>query len=373
MCSSKIHVKVRMKNGQYRYYLVPCGHCDECFRSYRNEWCFRLLQEYKSHKLPTGEYAGAMVTLTYNNENLPISDTGNPTLLYSDFQLFMKRLRINYERDCEKNGDKPDNIKYFCCGEYGSRYGRPHYHLNLFGLPKKYHYLIDESWQKGFVHIGHSFTEACVNYTTKYVSKSYYVKDKSMMVIGSYDWCKSKGVSKQFRHMSCGLGKKYLSLKNINYHLNLTTEPYGNKFEFTGRTCKNFKSIPPIHYTDNSFLYAINGCDGITHVYSTPILYVIVEDGFGKKWYRSLPRYYIKKIFHKDGYNSEHFSEWTYLNNGRYDEKVESANLAYYKRNKIIVPYPVWRASLTCRKNNNIRRQFFEYDKTHVDYSDIPI
>lgn len=55
-------------------------------------------------------------TLTYADEHLP-----GPSLLYRDFQLFMKRLR--------RTGRKP---RFYMCGEYGEKYQRPHFHACLF-------------------------------------------------------------------------------------------------------------------------------------------------------------------------------------------------------------------------------------------------
>ena len=60
------------------------------------------------------------VTLTYNNRHLP-ADHG---LHVQHWQLFMKRLRKQ-----QGNG-----IRFFHCGEYGSKYGRPHYHALLFNF-----------------------------------------------------------------------------------------------------------------------------------------------------------------------------------------------------------------------------------------------
>lgn len=60
------------------------------------------------------------ITLTYSDQFLP----ARGTLVKSDFQKFMKRLRKEYD-------DR--RISYFMCGEYGEL-GRPHYHAILFGV-----------------------------------------------------------------------------------------------------------------------------------------------------------------------------------------------------------------------------------------------
>lgn len=60
------------------------------------------------------------ITLTYSVDNRPEFSS----LRYSDFQLFMKRLRKYFSGS---------TIRFFMCGEYGSDH-HPHYHALLFGL-----------------------------------------------------------------------------------------------------------------------------------------------------------------------------------------------------------------------------------------------
>lgn len=58
----------------------------------------------------------AFVTLTYDDEHY------SPSLNYSDFQRFMKRVRKRYGA-----------TRFFMCGEYGENTLRPHFHALLFG------------------------------------------------------------------------------------------------------------------------------------------------------------------------------------------------------------------------------------------------
>ena len=80
-----------------------------------------------------------------------------------ELQLFFKRLRFNA-------GDR--EIKYFASGEYGDKFGRPHYHAIIFGIdPLRDRILVEDSWQdKGIVHFG-SVTSKSIRYTCKYVQK----------------------------------------------------------------------------------------------------------------------------------------------------------------------------------------------------------
>lgn len=131
---------------------VPCGKCVPCLISKRMEWCFRLEQEYKHSK------SALFVTLTYDPKHLPNDGQLDKTHL----QLYFKRLRKN-------SGLK--NIRYFAVGEYGSQFGRPHYHILLFNCETEH---VVTAWKDkrgqpiGQVHIG-KVTEASIAYCTKYI------------------------------------------------------------------------------------------------------------------------------------------------------------------------------------------------------------
>lgn len=101
--------------------LVPCSRCPKCRARIVSGWSVRLLQELKVSS------SAKFITLTYADQNLPISRNGYRSLYRRDLQLFFKRLRVINSR--AKNGNR---IKYFAVGEYGGKIGRPHYHVILF-------------------------------------------------------------------------------------------------------------------------------------------------------------------------------------------------------------------------------------------------
>jgi len=84
------------------------------------------------------------ITLTFNDDKLP----ANESLDVSLFQKFMKRFRkflhkVEYEKLLErfptvnkrllrKLASTRSRIRFFHCGEYGSKTGRPHYHACIF-------------------------------------------------------------------------------------------------------------------------------------------------------------------------------------------------------------------------------------------------
>lgn len=94
---------------------VPCGQCIGCRLERSRQWAVRCMHESKLHE------ENCFITLTYDNEHLP----KHGSLNLDDFQKFMKRLRKHFY---------PKKIRFFHCGEYGEKKGRPHYHACLFGV-----------------------------------------------------------------------------------------------------------------------------------------------------------------------------------------------------------------------------------------------
>lgn len=138
---------------------VPCNKCIECEMQRAEEFALRCVLEAKQYK------QNCMVTLTYKDN--PI------TLIKRDLQLFLKRLR-----------KKIGKVRYFACGEYGSKGLRPHYHIILFGYsPSDLEYFFDRNgnpvykseeieklWKLGYISVGElNFKTA--KYTAKYLQK----------------------------------------------------------------------------------------------------------------------------------------------------------------------------------------------------------
>ncbi|WNK13985.1 MAG: replication initiator protein [Microvirus sp.] len=91
---------------------LRCGRCIGCRLSRAQMWSVRCVHEAQMHE------NSIFVTLTYSDEFLP-----GPSLLYVDYQLFMKRLR-----------ESVGPVRFFMCGEYGEENLRPHFHALLFGV-----------------------------------------------------------------------------------------------------------------------------------------------------------------------------------------------------------------------------------------------
>lgn len=179
------------------YSVVPCGKCPECKKKRAQAWIFRLLKEEKIHK------NSLFVTLTYAPENVPISNKGFMTLRKRDYQLFMKNLRNEINRNPAYADFKKLKVKYYACGEYGSDTWRPHYHAIMYDTPPD---AVVKAWSLGHVHIGNVSGDS-IAYTTKYICK-----EKRVPVHSNDDRVP------EFSLMSKNLGKNYLTLEAINWH-----------------------------------------------------------------------------------------------------------------------------------------------------------
>lgn len=156
----------------------PCGQCLFCRINKKRDWISRLLLEAASHE------KNQFWTLTYLDENLPtehgpgfpslranksgISDASRSasmavaaqhgTLFKPDLARFFKRYRKNI-----------GHFRYFAVGEYGEKYGRPHYHVLAFGAEISRESLA-EIWSHGHVHIG-DVESASITYCVEYALK----------------------------------------------------------------------------------------------------------------------------------------------------------------------------------------------------------
>ena len=200
---------------------MPCGKCEYCRRSKAREWAFRLEEEaYNKYTYNC--------LLTYDDAHLPMYK-GHPSLNKVDIQLFMKRLR---EQIRKQYGTI---IKFFCCGEYGGKKHRPHYHMILFSEKKltnkgadpyrKINKILVDAWRHGLADI-EPLTDVggSVNYLTSYM-------------ITYYDGVEYDQHNKPFLMMSrCGLGKSWIDrhpqqVQKMVNEIDYTTSKNGYKLQ----------------------------------------------------------------------------------------------------------------------------------------------
>lgn len=137
--------------------LVPvgCGQCMHCRIDRTRLWAHRMLLEQTQHA------QSSFVTVTYDEENLPRTKAGLPTLRKKDYQEWFYRLRIAI---------RPLKFRYYIVGEYGDETQRPHYHAAIFGLGLEAEEIFQSTWGMGHVHVG-DLTKASAQYIAGYLTK----------------------------------------------------------------------------------------------------------------------------------------------------------------------------------------------------------
>ncbi len=154
------------KNSTGQLAEVPCGQCIGCRLDYSKSWAIRCMHEAQMYD------NNCFLTLTYEDSQIP----SNGSLNKSHFQKFIKRLRKRLQ---------PQKVRYYHCGEYGTKYSRPHYHALLFnydfpdkrlwsyGQGKNPMYrskLLESLWDFGWSTIS-DLTQASAAYAARYSIK----------------------------------------------------------------------------------------------------------------------------------------------------------------------------------------------------------
>lgn len=190
------------------YIEIPCGKCIGCRLKYSKEWANRCMLEAKMYE------SNVMINVTYRDEDLPFNkETGEVVLDPEDLQNFLKRLRTTWERKYGESG-----IRFFACGEYGDKKGRPHYHVLAFNLKihdleylkttkngDKLYYspTMEKVWGHGNVWIGEVNWNTCA-YVARYIMKKQKGK-------GVKEQLKELGSVPEFTRMSLkpGIGEPF--------------------------------------------------------------------------------------------------------------------------------------------------------------------
>lgn len=164
----------------YNEIKLACGKCIGCRIDKSRQWAVRCVQEASLYS------DNCFITLTFDDKHL--NDEG--TLVKSDFQKFMKRLRKAYngfsavQRD---DGKITYPIRFFHCGEYGSHSLRPHHHACIFNFDfidkilwsirdgvKLYRSAsLEKLWPYGYCTIGNVTFESAA-YVARYTTKKMY-------------------------------------------------------------------------------------------------------------------------------------------------------------------------------------------------------
>lgn len=160
--------------------VVPCGRCNICRHNRGADWVTRLILE--------GQFPYAatyFLTLTY--KRAPVSG-----VCKGDLQRYFKRAR----KSCK--------FRYFAVGEYGERYGRPHYHAIIFLASGSLEDLC-AAWRLGHVDVGNVTPQSCA-----YVA-GYAVKGSRWPAIRNKPFAlMSRKPGLGYGHLSAVMRKYYL-------------------------------------------------------------------------------------------------------------------------------------------------------------------
>ena len=182
----RLHLMGPSSHPHLEWLQLPCGQCSGCRFRRSASWAARCMHEALLYR------NNCFVTLTYNSDHVPLDGS----LRKSDAQKFLKRLRKKYIPKCPFPKDdfhkirraewhQANQIRYYYCGEYGDKFGRPHYHFILFnhdfsdkkfwkksksGFPCFRSPSLEELWPFGNSEIGNVTFESCA-YVARYVMK----------------------------------------------------------------------------------------------------------------------------------------------------------------------------------------------------------
>jgi len=124
-------------------------------------WTVRLLLEKSAHIFTD------FITLTYSEDRVP--DRLDP----KHFERYIARLRK----------DTPGSVRYFCCGEYGGKTLRPHWHVLLFGHQYRSRGLFhaERHWEHGHLW-SDEFNQTTAAYVARYSLKTSSIDDKPQII-----------------------------------------------------------------------------------------------------------------------------------------------------------------------------------------------
>lgn len=170
--------------------FLPCGQCLPCRINRRREWTFRIMAEATDYE------HSSFCTLTYDDEHLPkfLAADGNPqdTLDSRHLQLLLKRVR------------RRQQFRFFGVGEYGTKTGRPHYHLILFGIDHlEAQKLLKECWRDGKRQLRGFISTSVINRERSAYIAGYTVK--KMMKQEDYPLGQTPEFSRQSRKPGIGV------------------------------------------------------------------------------------------------------------------------------------------------------------------------
>lgn len=184
-----------------------CGQCESCRRRQIQEWTVR-----GGHELIANDYKAILLTLTYAPKNLIIgakrkmnAQDKKGIFNCNDMTLFIKRFRKKYKHI--------GKLRYIYCAEYGTKYWRPHFHILFYGITwedlegrtsEEKKAKLKEIWKLGKVDTdARPISINAIQYVTGYVRKKIGNKFG-----GKYIY-EDNGRPRPCMRMSQGIGKEW--------------------------------------------------------------------------------------------------------------------------------------------------------------------
>ena len=206
---------------------IPCGKCTECRLEYSKQWAQRLVCESSLY------CENWFITLTYDEDHLLdcIDYTVSPWTHSLDYVASLRKDHfVKWKKDFLEYMRYYYNvigIRFYMCGEYGSKNHRPHFHAILFNCPIPdlklvksvnlggYNYcyysseILKNTWKRGFVMLGNVSWNSCA-YVARYVMKKMQGPDHKLY----YELCDLEGyepIQSEYVNMSRrpGIAREY--------------------------------------------------------------------------------------------------------------------------------------------------------------------
>lgn len=177
---------------------VPCGQCLHCRMTKINEWTTRMRCQSATYNhtyfitltISSDAPDEVLRAHNYTMSNINVNKKWQPTPITLDkrtLQLFFKRLR--------RYNNIP-TLSYYAVGEYGHKYGRPHYHAILWCDEEITAKMIEAAWQLEGIPFGQidfndlnengTLSSSKANYAFKYVCKYLQKQDFSFEKLPTY-------------------------------------------------------------------------------------------------------------------------------------------------------------------------------------------
>lgn len=175
---------------------VPCNNCLGCRLDKLAMWTARCNYEQIKGR-------NSFVTFTYDNFRLPYRDGAVfPTLEPLHLHKYIDNVRHKISSMPVLPYGSRKDFAYFCSGEYGDTFNRPHYHVLFFGLDfQHFKKFFESTWKNGMIQCL-PIRPGGVRYVVDYFTKNMVSGELAEKM---YD---NKGLERPFKSCSRGLGRE---------------------------------------------------------------------------------------------------------------------------------------------------------------------